>query len=206
MSDDNDLYQWHIEFTGSEQLRQYDFQPSDRNAAIRKALKDARDNGSLVMVLGAGTSLPSGLQNWRDLVRATAARMLADGALPDLLTALQELEMPATSQVRFFETVLGAKLPFRSHLTAALYENYDPAKANDTLDALAEIVLGLDGVRPTRRIITYNFDNVIELTLAKVRDQNGFKFDIVSVYDDESFRRSGNDNAIFVFHPHGYIP
>jgi SIR2-like domain len=196
-----------IEVLGSSGLSPYDFHPVIGSSATCAELASARRSHSLTLVLGAGISYPSALPTWNALIQEAGKAALQDSAAPSLVDLILTSYLSPIAQVRMFETILGMKSAFRSHLVRALYAHYvhrRRPKAN--LMCIADFIIG-NGNRPSvDSVISYNFDNLLELTLELGISQKTKHFRVVPIASEETYRASIEDRTIRVFHPHGFIP
>lgn len=202
----SDTYRDFVAVAAKEGLEKYEYTPKIRDTRIRDRLAIARRDNQLVLVLGAGVSLPSGLDSWQSLVRNAAAEMFAGTGLVDIVPVLNGSRRSSTVQIRFCEASAQLKTAFRLFLVEALYRNYDPTRSNESLDALCSVILGLDGGPPIDKIITYNFDNLLERALQVEIDRSGLDLTVTPIYSLELYRKSPKPRRIRVLHPHGYLP
>lgn len=201
---DNDFYRKFLEVLGSDNVLGETYTLKLRDEGLRKRLSAARDNHTLTLVLGAGASADSGLPDWEKLISNAVEALFAESSMPDVATMLDDF--PGPIKARFCEAAAGLKAAFRSHLHRALYKNFDPEKPNSTLSALSEFILGLDNSPAISNVITYNFDNLLEVNLKRDIARYKLPVKIVSVYSEDSYRRSSGKNLIRIMHPHGFIP
>jgi hypothetical protein len=96
-----------------EGLEKYHYEPRICDDKIRERLSHARRDHRLVLVLGAGISLSSGLDNWRSLVQKAASAMFSDTGLVDILPILNAGRRSSIIQIRFCESRAGLKTAFR---------------------------------------------------------------------------------------------
>jgi NAD-dependent SIR2 family protein deacetylase len=202
----DELYRDLVALTAKDGLQSYKYRPKFCDDSIRNDLTTARQAGRLVLVLGAGVSLPSGLDSWQALVENAAKKLFANTAIPDMPTILKASGKSSMAQIRFCESSAELKTGFRVFLVEALYEKYEPTAVNLTLEALCNLILGLDGRERIADIITYNFDNLLERALEKKVRKLGLDLSIVPIVSDETYKRAKQSNSIRIFHPHGYLP
>lgn len=199
-------YEWYVRLRASASVIGRKTQAANPSENPIGALADARKEGRLTIVTGAGLSLPSGVPVWQDLVssamKATLTPTMGAGAerLPELL------KDRLTTGVRFIEYVLQSKPAFRSHLLRALYEKVDFLHQNKTLDAVVEAVVGADGGEPIRDVLTFNFDNLLEISLENAIQRHSLPFSVVSMFDGGQRRFHRSKNEIRVYHLHGFLP
>lgn len=202
----SNLYSEVAELTTAEAVQGARYRFSLEDSTILKQLALARQKGKLVLVLGAGISLPSGIEGWQALIRNAAGAMFASTPRREIVPILCDGSVSPTVQTRFCESSAKTKAGFRVHLVKALYQNYRRTTPNKTIDALVTLILGLDGFRPITDIITYNFDNLLETALKKEIRRRAVGMRVHIVHSDSTYRSSIDDHVVRVFHPHGYLP
>ena|SRR5206468_7522318 len=156
-------------------------------------LKDAFRRGRLSLYLGAGVSKPNGLPNWEELVQALDFPTLNDESFisemrpyPNYLFALaewilQQKNEPLDIIIRKIRQWHEGK-DFIGMLSSTLYTGLGRetfprdisglpdhlVRQNGTLKAIVDCCLqSLPGTKGLRSIITYNYDNLIELALTQ---------------------------------------
>ena len=199
-------YRELVASTAAEELRHYSYKPTIQDNAVRERLVAARQNFRLVLVLGAGVSLPSGLDTWQTLINNAASSMYADSATPDAPSILFASSRSPIIQARFYELSAATKTAFRLYLYEALYKNYKPSVENLVLEVISKMILGLDGGSIIPEIITYNFDNLLKLTLHKLIVEQHLPKRVIPIYSEDSYRKGAQPGCIRVYHPHGYLP
>ncbi len=199
----NGLYLDHIMGAVDEAIAQIDLNAMPDRDALLGALREARQRRNLTFILGAGVSIPSGIPSWLSLIEKAAGLLLNDR--PDLAAVLVSEALSATRKIRFCESVAGLKTGFRAVLSRVIYEQYDEKRPNGILDALCQITLGLDGGSRIPKVISYNFDNLLERQLQVMQTATGLAIELLSAYSEETYARA-NDHAINVIHPHGFLP
>jgi hypothetical protein len=189
------------------------------------ALRDAFQSGRLSLYLGAGVSKPSGLPSWEELVQALYFSTLNDETFiyemrpyPNYLFALaewvlQQKNEPLDIIIRKIKQWYEGK-DFIGMLSATLYaglgrQDFGPditglpeylVSRNETLRAIVELcVQSVPNSRGLRSIITYNYDNLIELALKNRAEAPNFQ----PIYK-QSHRLDAS--KIPIYHVHGYIP
>jgi SIR2-like domain len=149
--------------------------------------------GRLALVLGAGVSQPMGLPEWPNLVDRLFA---SKGSAPPA----GNIEITLRAD-QFRSKYYANDFPgYIKSIRAALYDgiNFDfkDLRHNDTLAAIAALVMASNR-RNTSKVITFNWDNLLEVYLA----YHGFM--VSSVFQD----RHWNSNAdVTIYHPHGFVP
>lgn len=154
----------------------------------------------LTLVLGAGISIASGILPWHKLISKAASIAFPDA--PEVSASLATVNASPLMLVRFLEDALGNRIAFRSALVRAMYEQPGLSDKNVTLDACARLVAGM-GVRVVETL-TYNFDDLFELKLRSSENDSDLK--IVSIFSEQTYRKHSLENAIRVYHPHGFLP
>lgn len=192
-----------------------------------EALKEAFKQGELTLYLGAGASVASGLPTWERLIQSMYFKNIQNEQFhkiqpfPNYLFALSEWLLSKSSQSleviarktkshyseHQFHQILKETLYAGYATPEQLEENYDSSKVlpktitdgNPTMKAVVELCKksnpGFSGVES---IITYNYDNLLELAL----EQNYFK-SYCPIW--KSIQRFSADE-IPIFHVHGFIP
>jgi hypothetical protein len=151
--------------------------PDNRTATdLIQGLQQAAKAGELVLVLGAGVSMASGLPDWTTLLQ----RLL-------LQTGNTNLEITPNEAVtlqRIFEEIFrpsplvtarhlahhfrskdkNGELEFLRALRGALYTDYSSASASPLLEAIADLAAAGRGVLSA--VVTYNYDDLLERRLA----------------------------------------
>jgi len=178
-------------------------------------LRNAYRNGDLNLYLGAGVSAESGLPNWRQLVVSMYFRYMSIEQwesikpYPNYLYAVGDWYLKETGEsLDIIIRKLKANLSegeFLHILYNCLYNQLDGAQVrnpftanpvqNKLLVQLTELI-----AKPNRKlnsIITYNFDDLLEQSLAS-RNVN-----FVSVYNSTTLPHNG---SIPIYHPHGFMP
>jgi len=193
----------------------------------KEALQKAFQQGRISLYLGAGVSKASGLPSWEEFVQALYFSTLNDESYiheirpyPNYLFALAEWVLkqknePLDIVIRKIKQWYEGK-DFIGMMSKTLYaglnkENFgdsvDPylldelLSQNTTLNAVVECCKrSVPGVSGVRSVITYNYDNLVELGLKKypAEEQN---FQVI-------YKREHNivGGKIPIYHVHGYIP
>ena len=185
----------------------------------RQVLSEAFRNQNLSLYLGAGVSAGSQLPTWEKLVVSmyfaivTEQKMAGWRPFPNYLFAIAEwylgklrepLEVTARKTRGLYRDDAEGEKRFRTAVQQALY-GIDPTNealsipqtaANPTLTAVARLCdRKHEGHFGVRSVITYNYDNLLELALAHRRPAE-------PVYSAD--RAKGQ--SLPVFHVHGFIP
>jgi hypothetical protein len=190
------------------------------------ALQHAFRSGRLTFYLGAGVAKPNGLPSWEELVQALYFTTLNDESFiaelepfPNYLFALAEWVLKQKNEpldiiIRKIKQWYEGK-DFIGMMSKTLYAGfarnsfgqdisglpqYILAK-NSTLQAiLACCVKSVPGVSGLRSIITYNYDNLVELGLECYTSTKD-NFQAIYKHDQHVSPRK-----VPIYHVHGYIP
>jgi SIR2-like domain len=185
-------------------------------------LRKAYHAGNLVVYAGAGISVGNALPSWDKLVLAMYFSAIkrddiveAIRPFPNYLLAIAEwhlerrrepLDITArkvrnlySDEMLFMERLHKTLyLPFKSPDNAVVKPPTTPAllKANPTLKAVAELCKGTRSRRTAvKSIITYNYDNLLEIALAGKHAQPIWRA-------NQTVKRG----HLPIFHVHGYVP
>ena len=189
-------------------------------------LREAFKKGDLTFYLGAGVSKPNGIPSWEELVQALYFTTLGEESYiqnlrpyPNYLFALAEWVLKQKNEpldiiIRKIKQWYEGK-DFIGMLSNTLYAGFgremigteiyglpdDILNTNQTLQAIVDCCIkSVPGETGLKSIITYNYDNLLELALEKY---SKYKNNFQPVF-------KGNQklevNKIPVYHVHGYIP
>ena len=176
------------------------FRPAVANKSALAEIVDARRNGDLVLVLGAGVSVPVRLLNWPQLNEALYRSILPGEYKAVAKGFVKKFTGTAPVLARFIESEIPLKAEFRRRLKQNLYRRYRDRLRNPTIAAIVQLLCGPNARKPVSTVITYNFDNVLELALRHYFPR--IKYD--SIFDVSGYRASRS--RLKIFHPHGFIP
>jgi len=203
-----DIYDASLE-THQRQLREsFTFRPDVDNDAHISALRASFDNGQLCLVLGAGCSAPYRIPTWANLVRDLASDIFGTDldSLPGASKAVSSLSLLSFARILNAHSFLDSY--FYLKIRELLYKSYDPLASNPTYEEIAALLhFGAIEEKAARcpdanvsAIISYNFDNLLELQFEKLMLDGCFH----SVFDEGSYKIGGPGTSIY--HPHGFIP
>jgi hypothetical protein len=176
------------------------FKALPRAQALVTRLQATAATERLTLVLGAGVSHTVKLPLWSDLVDRLLEEALSrtDAPLHEAKAFLLSGQLNPLRQV----AVLGEILQFRATLIdllrRSLYATYDPSREGALLEPICTALLATDVACRVTNVITYNFDNTLELCLERL----GIPHRLVSSEADYTDSRRG----LRVFHPHGLLP
>ncbi len=208
-------------------LRQaYLLDAQDRPLSARLRLIKQYKNDGLVLFLGAGVSVGSGIPNWPKLADTVLEK---SGLAPDEVLDVKKALPSNIAQFELADRRLGRK-EFVRTVYEALYRNmacksllekiplkyeeqvgwcgwgdvFDALRANKTLQAVGNLLVTYDGIRPRRNpqihaVLTFNADTLLELYCqAKTSGKR-----VVTLVDRASV---GDDpDQIPVYHLHGTL-
>jgi hypothetical protein len=171
--------------------------PDDGSELIAGLNRAARDN-ELVLVLGAGVSIPSGLPDWDEVTEKLIDAVLQQKGERGLARRIARIDLPPYRRTRIIESLNPG---FRLTIRDVLYGRRE--RPNPTLDAIARLVNRAVQARKHLSIITYNFDDLLERTL----DSHGLTGRYRIIDSAASFDQNLKSPArIAIFHPHGFVP
>jgi len=189
-------------------------------------LKEAFSRGNLTFYLGAGVSKPNGLPSWQELVQALYFSTLQDESYiyelkpyPNYLFALAEWVLKQKNEpldliIRKIKQWYEGK-DFMSMLSNTLYAGFGRETSNINVAELPEMILyknktlsaivdccikSKPGSTGLRSVVTYNYDNLLELGLEKYPQ---FKDNFLPIYKGDQVLIP---NKIPIYHVHGYVP
>ena len=194
--------------------------PIDRATSIQ-SLQRAFQHHNLALFLGAGVSVSNKLPSWEKLVLSmyfsTISEQKLGGWRPfsNYLYAISEwylnnmdepLEITARKLRKYYKKDADGNERFLANLYHNLYGHFltpdceilpevtkDMLRgANSTLDAVAKLCESPE--QGVKSVITYNYDNLLELVLEQRAHQSIFS---------PSFERN---NKLPIYHVHGYVP
>ena len=190
-----------INNTDSEQ------QKAKQQKKLVEILKDKYQKGDVVLVLGAGVSMSSGIPDWETLVSyllyGMIQKLLVDkkAIMPSNKEAILKMATDDAKRksplllMRYIRTALESQ-EYNLMVKEALYLKKPLPKSN-----LFQSICSL--CRPSRRgtcvdsVITYNFDDLLETILT----QHDIEFTSISRESDEK-----SSEVLNIYHVHGYLP
>jgi hypothetical protein len=167
----------------------------------RTHLADLLVSGELVLILGAGVSMSSGLPSWPSLVEACEAEVGIthtgpDRSSQDLMKAIDEVrtELGGDDDKSLNEMVRRNLYP-ASFLAAGTYP--DELLEKRMLIAVGAMVMA-SSRGSVSDVFTFNFDDLLEWYLGL----HGFTTQIVANFPAPL----RGDRDVTLFHPHGFLP
>jgi|GEM_PF-1223404 hypothetical protein len=157
-------------------------------------LKEKLHNGELSIVLGTGVSIPFGALSWNKLVNYMY-EAIDSGKFDNANNAFSKIGNDNLSKVQYIKLeLLKNKIKYSKTLYNGLYNSYNNNYPynNTSLYALANLING----RKIRKIITYNYDNYLEIIL------KNRKIEYSLMVSNENYY----ENFLPIYHVHGYLP
>ena len=182
-------------------------------------LKNAFERGDLSLYLGAGVSMPSGLPSWEQLVLMLYYDTLGADItfplqpFPNYLMAIAEWMLGEKKEsldtiIRKIKRTWGNN--FYDLLKQNLYLNFSEngmpvlppglLEANRTLESVVRLcAASVPGTSGVKSVITYNYDDLLEIGLKKINRNNDFS----TVWASDTVLE---EDRIPIYHVHGFIP
>lgn len=179
-----------------------------RNERINK-LKQIYSKDDLVLFLGAGISKKAGTPDWNSLISELMVKMI-EGKLKDNNININKIEQnkivqgmkdfkdySPLLQASYIKSGLG--INFESEVAKALYSDFNKINkgTSSLLKSLAKLCIPRRNGIGIRAIVTYNFDDLLEVNLD---DQTIFYKAIYHENDTASV------DELPIYHVHGFIP
>ena len=168
-------------------------------------LKNKYDNQEVVLFLGAGVSIESGIPLWGDLVNNLLAKMIVNRLKESKLSeeklnkiislASNNQEASSITQMRYIRSAFDTN-EYNKLVHDALYSNNIKINSG-LLKALSLLCAPTRTKVGIRGIVTYNFDDILEKRLKKD------KIETVTIYDEHG---ESSPEKLSIFHVHGYMP
>ena len=164
-------------------------------------VQEAVRHGTLTLVLGAGVSSGLGLPQWEPLIESIYRDVYSSiypGGDLGFVGSAKKLYSSAV-MVRHIESLIGFSSNAREILRRKLYENFDSSGYYHLIRPICEYFLARSLRNPVRHVISYNFDNVLELCMHDAGEHG-----VSTVYSSATYPI--HKDGVTIFHPHGYIP
>jgi SIR2-like domain len=171
---------------------------SESIAKIRHYYK----NGKLALVLGAGVSMELGIPDWNTLLQELMIKTIEQE--PDFSITISKLfteiflPSPLIAGRYLQKYYLEKRLSFEEEVRTVLYKNLDLNKDSELMNQIVNYCAAPNKKMKLNSIITYNFDNLLELKLTKFDKPIKFK----AIYGT----KINNQNNLPIYHVHGFIP
>jgi len=175
-----------------------------REQLIRE-VSQAYKNQELVLVLGAGVSVDYGIPNWNNLMQKLM--MLTLEQQPDIALLLSKLFsnvfMPSSVIVgRYLQHYFmndDENLAFEGEVRRILYESTNKEEDSNLMKEIAKFCIAAGKSPNLDSIISYNYDDVLETFLTKLKLDIPFR----SIYGNGMSPKSGE---LPIYHVHGFLP
>ncbi len=177
--------------------------PADRTATWDVDLSTAFDDGELTLFLGAGVSASAGVPDWGGLLGSMLEEIFTgDGRItPGTIRAAQAVDL-------FRDRFGGSPLIVARYLKNTYRNEFIPRvrddlykardqRASALVDAVVDLCRPRRGGRALRSIVTFNFDDLIERSLAAQH---------VDHYPIHAEGQRPPPEALPIYHVHGYLP
>ena len=174
---------------------------------ILNEIKKAYKKGNMSLLLGAGVSCSAGFPNWRTLLNSLYANfvnkvfnndVVSDDTLQSITKKFIEINNSSTlAAARYLKAGLSQKdndVHFITAVKKALYDS--PKKPSPLMDAIINLCTPKRSGAKIKSVITYNFDDLVEEYLDKV------KLEYKTIYKDEEQHDS---DELPIYHVHGFI-
>lgn len=189
-------------------------------------LQEAFSRGNLTFYLGAGVSKPNGLPSWEELVQALYFCTLEDESFisqlkpfPNYLFALAQWVLKQKNEpldiiIRKIKQWYEGK-DFIDMISNTLYAGFERENHRIEIPFISQLVLDQNktlqsivdccrrskpGISGLRSIVTYNYDNLLELGLEQFPE---VKDNFITIYKGD---QKLIPEIIPIYHVHGYIP
>lgn len=144
--------------------------------------------GEVSFFLGAGVSIDAGLPSWKDLLNRLVAILKNQGKSLDYSKTAVDADNSNLIIARAIRHAFGSDDAFKKAVRDALYQT--KSHSSSLVDALSDIIYRNDNIV---KVITYNFDDVLE---------QGMKKDYCFITNSNRI-----DPGYFpIYHVHGYLP
>lgn len=173
-------------------------------AQYLNSLRSAFQKDQLVLFLGAGVSLASGMPSWNELLNRLTNSLVQDHPTIGTTKANEKeivdyfkSEIPDSPLItaRILRDSLGDKFP--DYVRKALYEQYNPDNSSEIVREIGGLCVPGRSRQGLVSLVNYNFDEIIERELDKR---------IVSYLVVISEEDTPSPNELPVYHPHGFLP
>jgi hypothetical protein len=168
-----------------------------------------RDN--LALILGAGVSKDFGLMSWGELLQNLFINAISHSdknsvSSAELSRCFNEVFAPSPLiAARYlmnnsFSGTVDAEVEFSSRVRDVLYRNLKGGVKSKTMNEIVRLSLAVGkNCHDLHSIITYNFDDLLEIALSTTKTGVPFK----SIYKPGVHP---GDNELAIYHVHGYLP
>lgn len=162
-------------------------------------IRNAYNNGNLVLFCGAGISRDAGIPTWNILLEESLEKAISK--MNQQQVSNNELADLFQNKIKVSPLILGKYLKmglennFTTIVRDILYQ--DCNNKSKTIDEIVELSRARGNRKTLKAIITFNFDDLIEEKMKRE------KIDYKTIFKEgERFE----DNEIPIYHPHGFLP
>jgi hypothetical protein len=169
-------------------------------------IKQAYVNDDLVLFTGAGVSASAGLPQWDALLSQLLVSMISNNLPSDsrvtdeekvvLAEVLKKVNLSSPLlEARYVNSGIGDT--FESEVASILYNKVTDETSSPLLKAIANLSAPSRGKVGLAAIVTYNFDDLFEKELVKVKVKHR------SIFRDSDLPEK---HELGIFHVHGFLP
>lgn len=200
----NSLFKLEIE----KELERSDDDWKKSREELLNSVKKAYKKGNISLLLGAGVSCSAGLPNWKTLLNSLYANfvnkifnndIVDNDTIEAITNKFIKINNNSTLAVaRYLKAGLSQKdddALFISAVKEALYSSQ--RTSSSLIESVTNLCIPKRSGAKVKSIITYNFDDLIEESLNKV------KLEYKTIYKDEEQHDS---DELPIYHVHGFIP
>lgn len=200
----NSLFKLEIE----KELKREDNDWKKSREELLTSIKKSYKKGNFSLLLGAGVSCSAGLPNWGTLLNSLYANfvnktfnddVIENDTIEAITDKFIEINNSSTLAVaRYLKAGLSQKdddALFLSAVKEALYNS--PKTSSLLIESITNLCIPKRSGAKVKSIITYNFDDLIEESLDKV------KLEYKTIHKDEEQHDS---DELPIYHVHGFIP
>lgn len=182
-----------------------DTNSDEKRETLIELLHNEYDNDNIVLFLGAGVSMDAGIASWDKLISSLFVELIKkelNGKGISISSSEQArivdemINQNGTSpllQARFLRR--GFEKEFEENISNILYENVKGT--SKLLDEIGQLCVPNRGKIGIQAIVNYNFDDLIEKTLNKLR------VPFHSIYSEGI---NASNSEVGIHHVHGFLP
>lgn len=182
------------DFENKKNITKKDLQQNSKENV--NLLKEKISQNKISVVLGTGVSFSFGAKSWNDLV-THLYNSLGENKFDNKKEALKKIGEDNLSKTQYIKSVLDASEGsdiYANALYDGLYSKYD--KDNDYQDSSLYSLCNVIKKDKIRKILTYNYDNFLEIMMSKNKIDNKI------MISEEDYL----DNCLPIYHLHGFLP
>ena len=182
-----------------------DIERENTRRSYLECVRGAYRKHDLMLFLGAGVSMESGIPLWSSMVEQLLLHMISAKVRNKQLTekevgllnnlALRHREESPLSQMRYIRSAFSDNEYYE--LVHKVMYSHDLSKENKILDAIAKISAPQYSGYGVKGIVTYNFDDLLELRLA----EKELEYNTIFREDDRV-----STTRLNIYHVHGFLP